>query len=156
MKGSRIARISCAAAVAFALPIGGAVALSAGPAGAAFVGITCTALSGGSATITVSHCNGNTGGAWRTFSTFTFIGAGGTIPWVNGLTTDVGASTGTLITTGATRPISSTKSEDKETGLTLGDTTGSAPVGGKYTVFVCITHATGAVSRAPSKKVKIG
>jgi hypothetical protein len=149
MTGSRVARLSFSAVAALALPIGGAIALSAGPAGAAKTKtITCTKASGNINTkFKLSGCNGNTGTKSKGITAATFAG-GGTIKWVNGKTTTFAAptlGTGSLCAAG-----------DMDTtfnGVVTADTTLSAkPIPGVYAGEVCIT-AAGAISLAPGTKV---
>jgi hypothetical protein len=149
MTVSRIARLSFSAAAALALPIGGAVALSAGTAGAAGTKtITCTKVTGNIGTkLHLKGCNGNTGTKSKGFTAATFAG-GGTIKWVNGKTTTFGAPT---ITTGTLCPAGDT--DESFTGAVTADTTGSAkPIPGVYKGEVCIDSA-GNVSIAPGTKV---
>ncbi len=150
MMNSRIARLSFSAAVALALPIGGAVALSAGPAGAAKKStITCTKVSGNVATsVKLKKCNGNTGTKSKAIPISSFAG-GGTVKWHNGLTTTFGAPT---TGTGTKCPTSDT--DETFTGAVTADTTGSAkPIPGVYKGEVCINGTTGAITIAPGTSV---
>jgi hypothetical protein len=146
---SRIARLSFSAAAALALPIGGVVALSASPAGAAKTKtITCTKAAGNIGTkFKLSGCNGNTGTKSKGITAATFAG-GGTIKWVNGKTTTFGAptlGTGTLCPTGDT--------DETFTGAVTADTTLSAkPIPGVYAGEVCI-DGSGNISLAPGTHV---
>ena len=95
MTGSRFARLSFSAAVALALPIGGAVVLSASPAGATTKTITCTKATGNAETtgkIKLKGCNGNTGTKSKNLS-IAILASGGTVTWVNLKTTTFGAPT---------------------------------------------------------------
>ncbi len=154
MMGSRFARLTFSAAVALALPIGGAVILDASPASATFVGIKCTTLTGSaSGNVTITGCSGNTGGASTTMPTSTLL-AGGTVTWVNTDTTVIGSPTVTSVT-GSAKTCTASQTEIKATGAVTADTTGSAPVPGTYKIFVCV-NSKGKISDAPGKKVKIG
>jgi hypothetical protein len=154
MLRSRLIRMSIAAAAAVAVPLGGAVIFDASPASAAFVGIKCTTITGTvSGTVTVSGCNGNTGGSSTTMPTSTLL-SGGTVTWVNTKTTTIGSPTVSSVT-GSAKTCTSTQSEEKATGAVTADTTGSAPVPGAYKIFVCVT-SKGKITDAPGKKVKIG
>jgi hypothetical protein len=123
----------------------------ASPAFASFTGIKCTTLSGNIAsTVTLSGCNGNTGGSSQPLLA-TSLASGGTITWSNTQTTTVTLTVSSP--TGGTCPAHTTLEEAK--GKSTADTTGSAPVGGKVKVFVCLTSA-GALSLEPGHVAKIG
>jgi hypothetical protein len=155
MLRSRLIRMSIAVAAAVAVPLGGAVIFDASPASAAFVGIKCTTITGTLfGTVTVSGCNGNTGGASTAMPPPPPLLSGGTITWVNSDTTTLGAPTVTSVT-GSAKTCTSTQSEEKSTGAVTADTTGSAPVPGTYKIFVCLS-SKGKLTDAPGKKVKIG
>ena len=149
MTVSRIARLTFSAAAALALPIGGAVALSASPAGAAGKKtITCTKVTGNLATkIHLKGCNGNTGTKSKGITASQFA-TGGVLKWANGKTTTFGApttGTGTLCPTGDT--------DETFTGAVTADTTLSAkPIPGVYAGEVCI-DGSGNISLAPGTHV---
>ena len=156
MLRTRIARFAVAGALTV-VPIAAAVGVAAGPASASngtFVGIKCHKLTGTiSTTITLSVCNGNTGGA-STALPATSLATGGTITWANSLTTTVGAPTITTIT-GTAKTCTAAQTEDKAVGSgangVQADTTGSAPVGSTWSAFVCVT-SSGKITLAPVTK----
>jgi hypothetical protein len=152
MLSSRIARLSISAAAALALPIGGAIAFSAGPAGASAKStITCTKVSGNIATsVKLKGCNGNTGTKSKAIPIASFAG-GGTVTWKSGKTTTFAAPT---TGTGTKCPASSTNTDETFSGTVSADTTGSAkPIPGKYKGEVCINGTTGAITIAPGTTV---
>jgi hypothetical protein len=136
MKSSRIARLSFSAAVALALPIGGAVALTSGPAGAVKTKtITCTKATGSTNTgkIKLKKCNGNTGTKSTNLS-IALLASGGTVTWANAKTTTFGSPT---LATGSNCPAGDT--DELFSGTVSADTTGSAkPIPGVYNGEVCI------------------
>jgi hypothetical protein len=154
MLHSRVRRLAAVAGVVSASFAG--VFVIAGPASATFVGIKCAHLTGNvSSTFTLSGCNGNTGGASQPVAN---LATGGPITWVNGKSTTFGKPT-----------ISSTEhdadpkgkcpagtAESEVSGAVTADTTGSAPVPGKYKLEVCLNSTTGAVTNEPGSKIKIG
>jgi hypothetical protein len=144
----------------------GYAADSASASPATFVGIKCKVLSGNTATtVTLKTCNGNTGGASiaEPISTLT---SGGTVTWLNSQTTTFDSPT--LTTIAQTSSLYTCKktaaySEIKATGAVLADTTGSAPVPGSYTIWVCLNSTSGKITLAPKtpgstvlKPAKIG
>ena len=149
MLRTRIARFAVAGALTV-VPIAAAVGFAAGSASASpnpFVGIKCKVLTGTiSTTVTLSTCNGNTGGATiaEPVSTLT---AGGTVTWVNSDTTTFGSPTLTTVT-GSAKTCASTATEEKATGAVTADTTGSAPVASNYKIFVCVA-SSGKLTLAP-------
>ena len=152
---SHVVRMSIAAAAAVAIPLGGAVAFSAGNAGASFVGIKCSTMSGNvNNTINVTGCNGNTGGS--TTLTAATLASGGTIIWANSDTTTIAAPAVNQVTTGVTCLVNKNVSEYSAKGMVTADTTGSAPVPGNYKIFFCLNSKTGAITNTPGKKIKIG
>jgi hypothetical protein len=158
MRKSRIGRLSAAAVTGF-VTIAGVVTF-ASPAWATFVGIKCSSVSGSSATggtVTLSGCNGNTGGASQAEPVSTLL-TGGTITWLNGKTTTFGtptiSSTETDSDVGGTCPAGT--SEVQVTGNVTADTTGSAPVPGKYKMEICANSTTMAFKNEPGSKAKIG
>jgi hypothetical protein len=145
MIGSRSARLGLSAAAALVLPIGGAVAFSAGSAGAVTTStITCNKLSGNAATtVKLAKCNGNTGTKSKALSVTT-LAEGGVVNWKNGRTTTFKAP---KLTTGTNCPSGDTDEVFK--GKVSADTTGSArPIPGKYKGEVCI-DGSGNISLAP-------
>lgn len=155
---SRVTRFTFAAAVGLALPVGGAVALGAGPAGAAKTSdISCAKLvgtyssTGGSAQF--KSCTGNTGGASKKTTT---LASGGVLKWKNGKTTTTGAYTSATPVSPGT--CASGDIEEAVAGPVTGDTTGSikpAPSTsspGSYSADICLNSTTGALSLAPSTK----
>ena len=146
MMHPRIGRLSIAALAATALPIGGAVALAASPAGTSTLKVKCTTFSGSATgTVTLSGCSGNTGGADAPAPAST-LETGGTIHWVNGKKTKVGPPT---LGTGLLCPAGDTDNTFK--GPVLSDTTGSMTVPGKYKGEVC-EDPNGNISLAPGTK----
>jgi hypothetical protein len=127
--------IGAAALTAAAVPFAG-LALTAGPAGAAKTKtITCTKMSGNTAkNLTLSGCNGNTGGKSKPFSAALLAG-GGAITWANGKTTTFAAPTlgnGTNCKAGTATDVTAT-------GVVTADTTKSAkPIPGTFNGEVCI------------------
>jgi hypothetical protein len=165
---TRIARFAVAGALTV-LPLAATVGFAAGSASASpatFVGIKCKVLTGtSSTTVTLSGCNGNTGGASMAEPVSTLT-SGGTVTWVNSQTTTFGSPTLTSIaqtSTLYTCKKTAAYSEIKATGPVTADTTGSAPLPGNYTIWVCLNSTTGAVTLAPKvlngtvlKPAKIG
>jgi hypothetical protein len=128
----------------------------AAPAGAAVGTIKCTKLTGTIASgITLSGCNGNTGGASQLIPATNLVG-GGTITWVNGQTTTVtlnataGESDSDLRGT-----CSATTTEYEATGTVTADTTGSAIVGGKAKAEACLNTTTGKLTLEPGTALKL-
>jgi hypothetical protein len=151
MLSSRIARLSFSAAVALALPIGGAVALSAGPAGAAKnKAIVCTKLSGTESAAKLKKCSGNTGTKSKSINGSTLLG-GGPINWKNGKSTTISAP---VLGTGTKCP-AGTSDDVTISGTVTADTTGSATVGGPYSAEICVA-SSGALSLAPGTSASIG
>ena len=145
----RFTRIGIAAA-AVSMSVVGVSGAFATPAWA-FTGIKCSTLTGNIAsTVTLSGCTGNTGGA-STPLLATSLASGGTITWTNSQTTTVTLSVSSPA--GGTCPPKTTLEQAK--GTTTADTTGSAPVGGKVKVLVCLTK-TGGLSLEPGHVAKIG
>jgi hypothetical protein len=151
MMNSRIARLSVSAAFALALPIGGAIAISAGPAAAGGTKtITCTKVSGNiSSSVKLKDCNGNTGTKSKAIPIASFAG-GGVVKWKSGKTTTFGApTTGT-----GTKCTEAGATDETFTGAVTADTTGSAkPIPGVYSGEVCINGTTGAITIAPGTTV---
>ena len=155
MKGSRVARLSFSAAVALALPIGGAVALTAGPAGAGKTKtITCTKATGSTGTgkIKLKKCDGNTGTKSTNLS-IALLGSGGTVTWVNGKTTTFGAPT---LSTGTNCSATAGAGGDELfSGTVTADTTLSAkPIPGVYSGEICI-DGSGNFSMPPGHPLTI-
>jgi hypothetical protein len=144
-------------AAALAIPVSGAsfVALS-NPAGAASPKISCTTLTGTAATtITVSGCTGgNTGGSSQPVPTSS-LATGGTIHWVSGSTTTVGAATLTSTSAkkcpGYVKNASSNPTADKFTAPVTGDTGNGIKVPGKATGAVCISTSGAITALKPLK-----
>jgi hypothetical protein len=134
MIGSRITRYSFSAALALAIPIGGAVAFSSGPAGAVTKTITCKKITGNeNSNVTLKKCNGNTGGASKALPVAT-LEAGGTVTWVNNKTTKFKAPT---LGTGVNCPVGDT--DVTFAGKVSKDNTGSvSPIPGHYAGEVCV------------------
>ena len=161
--------------------VGLALALAAGTAAiapmvpataaSAFAGIKCTSLKpfsisirppfspaaiGDSSGVILQGCDGDTGGTGGfVFSTTQHE----IIYWSNGKTTELGrasvSSTENDPDPGGTCP--PTLSETEVSGVVKTDTTGSAPVLGKYTYEVCTNTAYfGLVGNEPGSGVKIG
>jgi hypothetical protein len=161
MRNSRIGRMSTVA-VAGLVSIGGVVTFAL-PAQAAFVGIKCKTLTGSDATggtVTLSNCSGNTGGSSTPLS-ISALAAGGTITWTNGKTTTLGTPTLSGETDTAkdalkgSCPAGTTETEAK--GAVTADTTGSAPVPGKYSLEVCVANSPGtSITNEKGSAVKIG
>jgi hypothetical protein len=135
----RTIRILSAVAVAVAATLG--VVTFVGPASAAGLKIKCTHLTGNlNGTLTLSGCNGNTGGSSMPLPAFQFLGGGGTITWLNGkLTTVTLAATGETETDPAGGSCPAGSSEIQSKGTVTADDTGSAPVGGVAKGEVCDT-----------------
>jgi hypothetical protein len=158
MRNSRIGRMS-AVAVAGLVSIAGVVTFAL-PAQAAFVGIKCKTLTGTTTTtVTLSSCSGNTGGSSIPLSVAS-LGTGGTITWTNGKTTTLGTPTISAETDASkdalkgSCPAGTTETEAK--GAVTADTTGSAPVPGKYSLEVCVNGTTNAITNEKGSVVKIG
>ncbi len=148
---SRIARLSFAAAVATALPIGGAIALTGSPAGASTVTIKCGVLTGTeTGTTQLSSCNAN-GGSTKAAQTSTLL-TGGTIKWANGDKTTFGAPTVTSVAT--PNCVTAGSSEDSVKGAVTKDKDHTVAVPGKYKGDVCI-DPSGNLSLAIGTKFKV-
>jgi hypothetical protein len=155
--------------LALAFAAGTAIIAPTVPASAAsaFVGIKCTSLRPFSihipigfspaaipdgAGVALSGCDGNTGG----FGVFPFSTTQSqTITWANGKTTELGGANVSTTdydpdTRGTCPP---SLPEYKATGVVMADTTGSAPVLGKYSYEVCTDGSF--VENEPGRKVKI-
>ncbi len=152
---SRITRLTFSAAVALALPIGGAIVFSASPASAAVKTITCTKAKGNADTtmkIQLKGCNGNTGGKSKKLS-ITLLASGGTVPWTNGKTTTFGSPT--LGSGTDCSPTAGAGGDETFTGQVTADTTKSAkPIPGNYSGEVCI-DANGNFSFPPGSPLTI-
>ncbi len=140
------------AAVVLAIPISALTLSLSGPASASqpqVLKIKCTGLTGNtSSTVMLTGCNGNTGGSSMPLPVATLAG-GGAITWTNGQSTTISTpaiSAGTHCPVGDTDVVAKAK--------VTADTTGSATVGGKAKIEVCIDSA-GNVSLPPGKKAKI-
>jgi hypothetical protein len=143
------------AALAASASIGAVAFVAAGSASAA-LSIKCSALSGSAAaggTITLSGCTGNTGGASQPTPTAT-LQNGGTITWVNNLTTTVSKPTASQTETDTTEtkvcPAGTTEFESK--GKVVSDTTGSAPAGGVTKAEACVNLTTLSLNNEPGSK----
>jgi hypothetical protein len=112
--------------------------------------IKCSGLTGNiSSTVTLSGCNGNSGGGSQPLNA-TSLATGGTITWLNGKTTTIGVpalSTGTACPTG-------TPTDEIAKAKVTADTTGSVTVGSTAKIEVCIA-SSGAITLPPGKKAKI-
>jgi hypothetical protein len=150
---SRVSRLAVAA-VAASASIASVVGFV-GTAHAAGLKIKCTALTGTiTGNITLSGCNGNTGGSSLPMPA-TSLATGGTITWVNTQTTTVTLTSSTTETdpTEALKcPKKSTEYEAK--GSVTADTTGSAPVGGKASGEACV-DAAGNITLEPGSVLKL-
>jgi len=152
MLRSRIARFATAGLV-IATPLSLVIGLS-GPASASqpavVLSIKCSGLSGNiSSTVTLSGCNHNSGGGSQPLNAAA-LATGGTITWLNGKTTKIGApalSTGTLCPAG-------TATDEVAKSTVTADTTHSVTVGSKTKVEVCI-DSSGNITLPPGKKAKI-
>ena len=137
----RVARLLTAATIVGAATVG---AISfAGPTNAAVGTIKCTTLTGNlTTTVTLSGCNGNTGGA---------------IPWVNGQTTTVTLTPNIGVESDADLlgSCSSSATEVEVTGTVTADTTGSAIVGGKVKVEACLNNTTQNIKLEPGTALKL-
>lgn len=137
MLRSRIVGLVTAVTAATAVPI---VAIGlATPASAAFIGIKCTAVKAASHTDGLYHlsgCNGNTGGG----GSFALEeGSSQIISWTNGRTTRIGGATIRLTEADkdAKGSCPSGTTEFAVSGAVKADTTGSAPVPGRYSFEAC-------------------
>jgi hypothetical protein len=132
---NRIARGTLAAAAVLA-PVAGFTALAASPAGAVAKGITCSKLSGsantttGATKITLSGCNGNTGGKGTSKGLVSDTST--TTKWVNGKSTtySVSATAGSGCASGDLTEV--------ESGVVSADTTKSTTVGATVSATVCV------------------
>jgi hypothetical protein len=143
MKVSRLTRISVAVAAALAVPLGGAVVLSAVTAGAAGATISCTKASGSdTSTVKLKGCTptSTTGGKSKALNVST-LASGGVVKWKSGKTTTLSAPT---LGTGTNCP-AGTSVDETFSGTVTADTTGSAPVGGPYSGEACIS-SSGAIT----------
>ncbi len=152
---SRITRLTFSAAVALALPIGGAIVFSASPASAAVKTITCTKAKGNATTsmkIQLKSCSGNTGGKSKKLS-ITLLASGGVVTWTNGKTTTFGApseGTGTDCS-----PTAGAGGDVTFGGQVTHDTTKSVkPIPGNYSGEVCI-DANGNFTLPPGSPLTI-
>jgi len=143
-----------------AVAVAGAATLGAfsivGPASAAVLKIKCTHLTGNlNGTLTLSGCNGNTGGASMPLPAFQFLGGGGTITWVNGKLTSVSmAATGENETDPAGGSCPAGTSELQSKGTVTADNTGSAPVGGIAKGEVCSDNSNTNLTLEPLSAFK--
>lgn len=152
MLRSRIIRFATAG-VFVATPLALVVGLSA-PASATQAAVTlkikCTGLSGNiTGTVTLSGCNGNTGGGSQPL-TATSLATGGTITWLNGKTTTIASPS---LSTGTACPAGTPTDEIAKAKVTA-DTTHSVTVGSNAKIEVCISNS-GAITLPPGKKAKI-
>ena len=150
----RTARALTAAAILGAATLG---AISfAGPTSAAIGTIKCTKLVGNlNTTVTLSGCNGNTGGASMAIPA-TNLATGGAIPWVNGQSTTVTLSANQTESDGdAGGSCSVATTEFEATGTVTADTTGSAIVGGKAKAEACVNLTTGKITLEPGTALKL-
>jgi hypothetical protein len=151
-------------AAALAIPVSGAAVVGlTGPASAGApkppkVTVVCTTLTGtASGTITVSGCTGgNTGGSSQALPA-SALALGGTITWVSGATTTIGApalvGTSSKHCPGYVKGAMSEPSADKFSATVLGGTGTDMPVSGKSTGEVCIS-TTGSVTALKPMKTK--
>jgi hypothetical protein len=140
-----------AISLAITMPVLALTFCFAGPAVAATpnAGITCTTLSGSSASATLSGCSDVAG-----------TGGSGTIPfktkskimWANGKITVINPFNPTEIS-GTLCPAGT--EEFRLSGPVTKDTTGSVQVGGKASGLVCLDMTANTVVNAPGKKFKI-
>jgi hypothetical protein len=151
----RVARLLTAATIVGAATVG---AISfAGPTNAAVGTIKCTTLTGNlTTTVTLSGCNGNTGGASMPIPA-TNLATGGAIPWVNGQTTTVTLTPNIGVESDADLlgSCSSSATEVEVTGTVTADTTGSAIVGGKVKVEACLNNTTQNIKLEPGTALKL-
>jgi len=150
----RTARALTAAAILGAATFG---AISfAGPTSAAVGTIKCLKLTGNiNTTVTLSSCNGNTGGASNAIPA-TSLATGGTIPWVNGQSTTVTLTANQTESDGdVAGTCSATTTEFEATGTVTADTTGSAIVGGKAKAEACVNLTTGKIILEPGTALKL-
>jgi len=111
--------------------------------------ITCKKLSGSiSATITVSSCNGNTGGGSQALDA-TALATGGTITWSNSQSTTLGTPTLGSVTSKKCKATGDTA--ESFTMAVTADTTGLSVLG-TATGQVCIT-SSGSISALKPLKV---
>jgi hypothetical protein len=139
------------AVAALAIPVSAVtVALGDAPAFAKAVTITCTSLSGtATGTITASGCTGgNTGGSSQPIQG-TALETGGTITWLSGSTTTVGAPK--LKPTSAKKCPVAGSSALKVSGAVTGDTGDGIKVPGKDSGAVCISPTGNVTSLKPFK-----
>ncbi len=154
MLKNRIALVAVAGSAAL-VPVAGIAALTAAPAGAAKAptGITCTKLAGkvntttDVAKITLSGCNGKTGGTGK--STSSASATSNTTTWANGKKTTVTESyaSGSGCAAGDV-------TEDI-TGSVTADNTKSTTVGAAITATVCFNGTTDKLSLLPGTKYVI-
>ena len=152
MLRSRIVRFA-SAGLALATPLAIVVSLS-GPASASqpklVLKIKCTGLTGNEmGNVTLSGCNGNTGGSSTPF-TANLLGTGGTITWSNGKTTTIGMTTSK---TGTACPAGTDTDVILKSTVTA-VTTRSVTIGSKSKIEVC-TDGSGNITLPPGKKAKI-
>jgi hypothetical protein len=133
-------------AAALAIPVSGAsIALVGGQAWAGG-SIKCTTITGTTTgTITISGCTGgNTGGSSVAMPTSS-LATGGTVHWVSGSTTTIGAanlvSTSAKKCPGYVKGGSNNPTADKVNGTVTGDTGDGIKVPGTYKGAVCIDPA---------------
>jgi hypothetical protein len=128
----------------------------AGPTSAAVGTIKCTKLVGSiTTTVTLSGCNGNTGGSSMPIPS-TNLTTGGPIPWVNGQTTTVTLTANAAETdTDLGGTCTSAATEFEVTGTVTADTTGSAIVGGKVKAEACVNLTKSTVKLEPGTALKL-
>lgn len=123
-------------------------------AASAFQGITCKGFTANGATTgQFTRCNGNTGGYSMPFPTNTTMFHGGPITWANGLTTTLSRMHPGFTARGLC-PAGLNEGEFK--GVTVADTTGSAPVGGRVRIWYCEYGWPWVGSIEPGTAVRIG
>ena len=125
---------------AMALPVAILGLSSSGPVWAkakAEKSITCKSFQGTeTGTVTLSSCNGNTGGSSQPLSA-TALATGGTLKWTNGKTTTVGSPN--IVTVTNKKCSAAGESADTVTIPVTADTTGLTSLG-SLTTEVCIAN----------------
>ncbi len=144
-------RVVSTAALIGAAAAGGLTLTMAGSASAVGPQIKCSAVKGNlDTTVKLTHCNGNTGGASMPFMAESYA-SGGVFTWVNGKTTTISL---TSVTSGPQGTCPAGTTEFSASGTVTADTTGSAPVGGKFKASVCL-HSSGAITVEPGTVISL-
>jgi len=148
-------------AAALAIPVSGAAVVGlTGPASAKApkVTIVCTTITGTvSGTITVSGCTGGNTGGSSTPLPATALATGGTLTWVSGSTTTIGApalaSTSPKKCPGYSKTATTNPTADKFSATVTGGTGSNMPISGSAKGEVCL-GTNGSVSALKAMKIK--